>query len=120
MPKCSAFSRSSISPSVKILVSLLHAADEFRNHVLPTHIRSVDIVRAKNYDSSEALTTVVQRDDLTDQLTCGVGIAWIERIGNAHWHRLIGRDDRRFLIDLRAGCQYQFVHVVSETSIDYV
>src|SRR6266849_2850318 len=51
-----------------------HSQNELRNYVLPAHIRTVDVMRSKDDDAIEMLTSVIDRHELADNLTGGVRI----------------------------------------------
>jgi hypothetical protein len=48
------------------------------------------------------LPAVVEGEELADELAAAVAVAGVERVGDGHRHRLVGRDGGRRLVDLGA------------------
>src|SRR5262249_17276083 len=60
----------------------LQTKRKLRDHVLGSHVRSVDVVRPKDQHPIEVLAAVIEGHDLTDDFSGSVGIAGILRVGN--------------------------------------
>src|ERR1700681_2569743 len=66
----------------------LQPHDELRDHVLASHVRTVNVVRAKYHGALEKLASIIDQHKFTDDLAAAVGIPRIEYIGNTQWHIL--------------------------------
>src|SRR6516225_1389528 len=96
----------------------LQAKRELRDHVFESHVRTVNVVRPKNKNALQKLSTEIDRHYFADQFTGAVGIPRVVRIGYNERRTFIGRNSWRRLIDLRARSQNQCSDVMFAAGFD--
>src|SRR5437763_2281409 len=144
MPRCWPLSRMIMMPATrssmkqKLLVSspvpwiwndrgssrLVFASDCKRTAnsgmTLKSHVGTVDSVRPKYQHPVEKLAAEIDCHDFADEFSGGIGITWVQRIGDHERRRLISRNFRGRLINFRARCDDKGGNVSPATGFDNI
>ena len=93
---------------------------ELRYHVLPSHVGSVDIVRAENEHALEIFAAEIDRHHFADQLAGAIGVTRVQRVGHHQRRALVGRHFGRRLIDLGARRENSVADAVLAAGVDHI
>jgi hypothetical protein len=88
--------------------------------VLKSHVGAIDIVRPENQHAIKKLTAEIDRHDLADELSRGLGITRVQRIGYDERRAFISRDFGRRLVNLQTRCHDKSGNVSSAAGFDNV
>src|ERR1700730_2666103 len=98
----------------------LHSRYKLGDHMFGSHVGAVHIVRAEYHGAVEKLAAVIDEQQFADDLAPAIGIPRIEHIGHTQRHSFGRGDQRRGLIYLRTGGQYEFADAVFHTRVENV